>query len=141
VQSVTIKIKGRTGEMVKAAVPDWLPPRGWQIDHKGYLQFTSRATRWGIKRGHSAQRSVFHKLVWLTPGERRIGPLFETNEINWHVHHMDNNKLNNCPCNLLFVPHYFNPSPARRCPFTGRHMSAMEWFRLYGPDKGEEVPF
>lgn len=50
----------------------------------------------------------------------------------WQVHHMDGNKLNCMPENLLYAPAIFNPSPARRCPITGLWMSPAAYARRYG---------
>jgi hypothetical protein len=103
-------------------LPDFLPEKGWQIDttRKGYLRWTSRGTGAGIKRGARAHRVVVERLAGR--------PL--TEEV--HVHHMDFDKLNNCPCNLILMPASLNPSSARRDPYTGEFMSAAAYQRRYG---------
>lgn len=59
-----------------------------------------------------------------------------------HVHHQDHNKLNCCPCNLIALPGEFNPSGAKRDPFTGEFMSIEQYRRRYASDyQDSETPF
>lgn len=112
---------------IPARLPDWLPFRGWQI-HKeltrkrgtGYLKYVSRSKHTGIKRGRLAHREVIERLLG-----RPLAP-------HEHIHHMDFNKLNCCPCNLLLTTAEFNPSPVRRDPYTGDYLSTAEYQRRYG---------
>ncbi len=98
--------------------PDWLPDYGWQINEKGYVRYTSRRVQPLIKRGEYMQRIILRVLG----GEIPEGH---------HAHHQDNNKLNNCPGNLVRCPCEFNPSSALRCPHTGMYMSLNEYRRVY----------
>lgn len=104
-----------------AILPPWLPWRGWSIHTKGYLIYTSRSTRPGIKRGSRAHRMV---IDFLAQGE----------VLDWefHVHHQDWDKLNNCPLNLIRMPMAFNPSTACKCPYTGLYISAARMAQILG---------
>ena len=112
---------------IPARLPDWLPARGWQI-HKertrkrgtGYLVYVSRGTHSGIPRGKRAHRVVMEQL---------LGRPLEPHE---HIHHMDFDKLNCCPCNLLLTTIEFNPSPVRKDPYTGEYLSPAAYQRRYG---------
>lgn len=59
-----------------------------------------------------------------------------------HLYPFD--KLCGHPSGLLLAPPEFNPSPARRCPFTGQFLSPAEWERRFGVPiaaRDDEVPF
>lgn len=49
-----------------------------------------------------------------------------------HVHHMDADKRNCCPCNLVALPCAFNPAHAKQHPVTGRMISYREWLIITG---------
>ena len=118
---MTRTITLRTGEQARLPELPGLPLVGWQIDRsrKGYLRFTSRSKRAGVKRGARAHRVVMELLIGR--------PLLETEQ----VHHQDFSKLNNCGCNLILLDGSLNPSPSRRDPYTGAFISAGEWERRY----------
>lgn len=107
-----------------------IPERGWSLNNKGYLIYTSRATKVevtrGVKRGAKQHRVVIEKL---------LGRPLNDDE---HVHHQDFNRRHNCGYNLLVVPMAFNPSRGMRCPYTGRFMSVDKWSELYGKTKSNE---
>ena len=107
-------------DRVIVRAPAWLTRKGWSIHRKGYVYYTSRAVKPGIKRGQFMHRVIVEKIIGR--------PLLEREQI----HHQDFNKTNNCWCNLLIIDPEFNPSSARRDPFTGEFMSASEWQRRYG---------
>lgn len=112
--------------------PAALPLRGWSHDRKGYLIYTSRRiTAPVLRRGTRMHRAVILGLI-------DAGPLRIAFDLDYEVHHMDFDKGNNCPTNLLFLPACFNPSPSRRDPYTGEFMSPAEFDKRYGTD---EVPF
>lgn len=101
-------------------IPGWLPTKGWSIDGRGYVIYTSRGTSTGIKRG-----ALMHRLVF----EHILGRPLLSEE---HVHHMDFNKRHNCPGNLVVVPACMNPGSPLRDPITGQFMSQVAWERRYG---------
>jgi hypothetical protein len=106
---------------VEVLLPEWLPVHGWSIQTKGYITFSSRGIKYGIRRGTYAHRKVMEKL---------LGRQLTEDEI---VHHQNFNKGDCRPCNLLLLSSaLFNPSPARRCPYTGRFMNPETWQRIYG---------
>ena len=102
-----------------ATLPDWLPPSGWSLDPKGYACYTSRRKQPLIKRGERAHRVIVKALLG-----RPLDP-------EMHVHHQSGNKLDNAPSNLVYMPACFNPTNARKCPYTGRYMSLQEWKKSY----------
>lgn len=62
----------------------------------------------------------------------------------FHIHHMDHDKLNFCPCNLLEVQAELHPAREHpRCPWTGRFLTRRELDKLREERKRslEEVPF
>jgi len=93
-----------------AHLPDWMPARGWQLNRKGYLIYTSRKRIW-IKRGERAHRAVMRKLMGVDGLDDAL-----------HIHHQDFDKLNCLPDNLVMMPGTLNPAgnTACRCAFTGR---------------------
>lgn len=85
-----------------------------------------------IRRGEKAHRLTIKHLA----GVAELDP-------EWHVHHQDNWKANNAPENLIYAPACFNPSCARRDPYTGEYMSIEDWVRRYGapaPSSVEDTP-
>lgn len=70
--------------------------------------------------------------------ERLLGRKLYSHE---HVHHMDWNKLNNCPCNLVVLPMQFNPRSAIQDPYTGQFMSLEQYYKRYPSMDAREVPF
>lgn len=97
-----------------------LPAVGWSLDRKGYVIYTSRKTNAALTRGKKAHIAAMETLLG--------GPLPE----GFHIHHMDFNKLNNLPWDLVLMPAAFNPSSAKQCPYTGRMISAERYFEAYG---------
>lgn len=108
------------GQTKTAYIPDFLPSKGWSVNTRGYLIFTSRVKGSVIKRGERAHRVVVSKLA---------GRELLVAEV---IHHMDFNKLNNLPHNLLMCPVSFNPTNAIQCPVTGRLMSKEKFVETYG---------
>jgi hypothetical protein len=105
-----------------ARLPEFLPLRGWTADtsRKGYLRYSSRSKTSGVRKNQRAHRVVVEKLM----GK----PLDES----IHVHHQDFDKLNCSPFNLIAMPAAFNPSCARRDPYTGEFMTTRSFERRYG---------
>lgn len=103
-----------------ARIAAFLPRRGWSIHTKGYLIYTSRSKSSGIRRGARAHMLAVEHLQGA-----RLDPLA-------HVHHMDVDKLNCCPLNLLRTVNAMNPVNNRRDPYTGVWMSPAAWDRRYG---------
>ena len=104
-------------------IPRFLPLSGWQVTKYGYPQYTSRATRTGIRRGAYLHREVVQYLA------RQFCPF--PLPPKYHVHHQDFNKLNGCPCNLVVMPQCFNPAPTKQDPYTGKMISFEEFQRRY----------
>jgi hypothetical protein len=104
----------------QALIPFSLPARGWSLSTKGYLIYTSRRKGVPIKRGSRAHRVVMAMLAGR--------PLSEDE----HVHHQDFDKLNCLPANLILMPCCFNPTSARRDPYTGEYMTSLAFERRYG---------
>lgn len=121
-------------------LPNWVPQFGWSMHMKGYAMWTSRRPahlrvgRRGHRlegmrlpfRGERAHRYVVQHLVsqWCYEAPYpnngvKISPEFV-------VHHMDFNKLNNRPENLILMPACFNPSHSVLCPYTHRYISRRE---------------
>lgn len=101
---------------------EWLPTVGWSLNPRGYPIYTSRSTKSGIPRG-----ARLHRLVLIHLHGDEIGP-----EI--HVHHMDFNKRNACPGNLLLVPRELNTLNVENCPYTGRLITRDEYRRITGQE-------
>lgn len=101
-------------------LPTALPQTGWSLDQKGYVMYTSRKKDSPIKRGARAHRE-YMKIV--------VGRELTSEEV---VHHQDFRKAHNCGTNLILMPRCFNPSSARRDPYTGEYMSVADWQRRYG---------
>lgn len=101
-------------------LPAFLPQVGWSRNHKGYLIYTSRKRNEKIRRGARAHRLVAEYLL----GRRLLA--------EEHVHHMDFDKCDNLPGNLLICPQEFNPSPVRQCPYTGQFLSFSQYQRRFG---------
>jgi hypothetical protein len=99
---------------------EWLPSTGWSFNPKGYPIYTSRSTRSGIPRG-----AKLHRLVVMHLHGDELGP-----EI--HVHHMDFDKRNACPGNLLVVPRELNTLNVENHPYTGRLITREEFNRITG---------
>lgn len=113
--------------VLRVVAPVWMPIVGWGISTHGYAGFYSRATRYGIKRGAYLHREVMRFLLGR--------PLAEDER----VHHMDSDKGNCAPGNLLLVQSaIFNPSPVARCPYSGTWMSREQWLKDYGGS--QEMP-
>ncbi len=105
---------GRTSK--KMVLPNFIDlSSGWSLTIKGYASWTSRGSRLGI-RGLRA-----HRLVMESLSGDALSPTF-------HVHHMDFNKLNNCPLNLLLLDHRLHQT-GYQCPWTGRFLSRREALR------------
>lgn len=102
------------------------------MTRKGYLDYSSRGTRYGIKRGTRAHRFIVEYLLNLHHDAMPGDPHWVTLSTEVQVHHQDSNKLNNCPSNLVLMPGTFNPSPALRCPYTGAWMNARAYYERYG---------
>lgn len=113
---------GRSGRTMTG--PPWLAQRGWVLHNKGYAKYGARGPHHPRTYAH---RIVIHRLIVETR------PWFATSHIpfEYHVHHMDYDKLNNCPLNLVVVSPLFNPSGAIRCPYTGRYLTKDEYIRRY----------
>lgn len=113
-------------------IPDLplLPRTGWSINTYGYVIYTSKKRRVPpfLKRGTYLHRAVIACL------QGRHDPL----PSDLDVHHMDLNKLHNCPINLLVCPADLNRAlDRRRCPYTGRVLARETWWRLYGNHSNE----
>lgn len=101
-----------------ALVHEDLPDKGWSIHTKGYVIYTGR--RHKELRGKNSSRLAMEIL---------LGRKLSTNEI---VHHMDFDKLNNCPCNLLLTTSEFNQHGGIQDPYTRKLISYEDYRRLYG---------
>lgn len=102
-------------------LPQALPSYGWWVHNKGYARRTMpiAATPDGKKRLIYAHHAVL-ALFGYTVAE------------GYAVHHQDGVKLNNCPYNLVLMPHCLNPVPLRhRHPYTGAWMTVTEWERQF----------
>ena len=101
-------------------LPYFLPLEGWsRVGDRGYIGYTGRDTFRGIIRGARLHRMLVEHL------------LGDTLSLEFHIHHQDGNKLNNCPGNLVLCYHAgFNPAPTRQCPFTGRYLTVDQYRRL-----------
>ena len=112
-------------------IPEFLPQKGWSIHTKGYVIYTSRATRpetnKGLKRGKSLHVAI---------AEHQLGRPLEDGEV---VHHQNFNKRCACDFNFVIMPACFNPSGAMRDPYTGEFLSRDGYLRRYG--NSAEVPF
>ena len=97
-----------------------MPQRGWSIHTKGYVIYTSRRKRGGLRRGISLHRAVLEFL---------LGRRLTEDE---HVHHQDFNKRHNDPSNLILMCAALNPTGALRDPYTGQYLSPRAWARRYG---------
>ena len=115
-----------------------MPSKGWSLNAKGYVIWTSRRTNCVLKRGALAHRAIVETLLG-----REL-------PFDIQVHHQDGNKLNCCPFNLIAMPRGMNPSNATRDPYTGEYMSKDLYVRRYGltndwpqvwPELAGEVPF
>lgn len=122
---------GRDG--LTMVCPSWMAAVGWRIHTKGYAYYTSSKRRTAenrlvcYKRGTFAQRVVTDAMIvsncrWFVSTHIPI---------EYQAHHMDNDKLNNCPLNLLILSPLFNPSGAIRDPYTGRYLTKDEYLRRY----------
>ncbi|HKS74295.1 MAG TPA: hypothetical protein VJQ82_13925, partial [Terriglobales bacterium] len=94
-----------------------IPERGWSRHKKGYLIYTSRKKGAAIKRGQYLHRAVVEDIgIEIPPG--------------MHVQHLyPFDKTTRDPAQLMISPPEFNPSSARRCPYTGQFLSPAEWER------------
>ena len=101
-----------------------LPEKGWSIHSKGYVIYTSRKTNGTLRRGTRLHREVF---------ERVAGKKLDA---DYHVAHMDFDKRNCAPGNLLACPAAFNPSVILQDPYTGQFLSKNQWVRRYGEEIG-----
>jgi len=104
-------------------IPSFLPQRGWSKHTKGYLIYTSRHTCAALKRGAFLHRAVMqHLLGDDIPADMQVQHLWPFNK--------------NCgsPHSLLLAPPEFNPSPSRRCPYTGQFLKPADFERRYGID-------
>lgn len=104
-------------------IPQFMPQKGWSLDGSGYPIWTSRAVNTTYKRGARLHRMVFEELAG-----KPLEPGIE-------VHHQNDVKTCACPHNLIAMPGAFNPSGAKRCPFTGRFMGREEYFAEFGPPR------
>ena len=106
-------------------IPDLpgIPKLGWSLDAKGYPMYTSRKRQdLPFPRG-----TYLHRAVMIALGVPK--------EVlsRMDVHHMDFNKQNSCPQNLLLCPPEFNRTVGtKRDPYTGQILSRAQWFRRYG---------
>jgi hypothetical protein len=101
--------------------PGVLPSRGWSRHAKGYLMYTSRKKNPAVKRGQLLHRAIIEAILGaaIPPG--------------LHVTHLwPFNKQTRLPHELMVAPPEFNPSPSRRCPYTGHFLSADQWQRRFG---------
>lgn len=113
---MTVTVAGRPARII-----DGLPARGWSFNHKGYVIYTSRRVHGLLlKRGKKAHIAAIEALTG------------EPFPIGKHVHHMDFDKANNCPCNLVLMDPAFNPAPVKQCPYTGRMMNIETYNERYG---------
>jgi hypothetical protein len=98
-----------------------IPKRGWSKHTKGYLIWTSRGTARKIERGHYLHRAIVEEVSGV--------PI----PMGMEVQHLwPFNKATRDPHQLMIAPPEFNPTGARRCPYTGRYMAIWEWERDFG---------
>lgn len=112
---VQVNTKGR---QVTLVVHKNLPSKSWGVQSKGYAHHVRRAAQ-GKRIATYA-----HRLTLLELGVR------PEQLVNMHIHHQDNNKLNNCPYNLVLMPPEFNPTSSKRHPYTGQYIGKSEVEKL-----------
>jgi len=75
----------------------------------------------GSRRG-----AYVHRAVWEWVSGKKLPK-------DWHVHHMDGDKLNFAPGNLLALPAILHEGPQPlRCPYTGRFLSLEQYRQRIG---------
>jgi hypothetical protein len=113
-------------------VPTCLPQCGWSKHVKGYAIYTSRNRKGTLKRGQFLHRAVVESLLGRSiPSGLQVSHLWPFN------------KTCGRPETLMVAPPEFNPTPARRCPYTGQFLSPGEFARRYPSPISQlsEVPF
>lgn len=106
---------------MKVVAPSFLPQKGWSKHTKGYAIYTVRKGK--LKRGKSLHRAVVeHLLGEPIPAGLQVQHLFPFD------------KSDGTPHLLMMAPPEFNPSPARRCPYTGLFLSPADYARRFGHD-------
>src|SRR6202012_5703207 len=79
----------------------------------GYPRFSS-----GPYRGR-----YVHRVIWEVVAGTPILDGFV-------IHHMDNNRTNFHPSNLVCLPECLHRHETVRCPYTGRYIGREEYFRM-----------
>jgi hypothetical protein len=109
-----------------------LPETGWSISGDGYAIYSSRQKyKSTIKRGARRCRMVILALLHEADPTAELNPTFQ-------VHHMDFNKTNDAPSNLLYCEAAFNNcgnsgmNAERRDPYTGEPLTKDQYQRRYG---------
>ncbi len=121
-KTVFMNRRGHAGR-IAFCIPAFLPQRGWSAHSRGYRIYTSRKVQCKLKRGHFLHRAIVeHFLGGAIPSGLQVQHL-------WPFL-----KTCGCPERLLLAPPEFNPSPARRDPYTGQFLRLDEWQRRYGVD-------